>query len=49
MEREIKCYEVLWRTRRVSGGIVTVRRGGLRGADREKKAWGQHGGTRVVT
>ena len=26
MEREIMCYKVLWRTRKVSGGIVIAKR-----------------------
>ena len=47
-ERQIKCYKALWRSRKVSGGIVTVRRGVLRGADRQKEAKGQQGGTRVI-
>ena len=33
MEREIKCYKLLWRLRKVSGGIVPVRRGMLKGAN----------------
>ena len=39
IESEIICYKVLRRTKKVSGGIMTVRKGMLRGADGQKAAW----------
>lgn len=38
IEWEIKCYKVPWRSWKVSGGIMTGRRGVSRGADGQKKA-----------
>ena len=50
MEREIKCYKVLWRLRNVSGKHQDCDKRGVEGwgAVGQRKAWGSHRGTQVT-